>query len=139
MLARFAVGLVLLSTSPARADFQAGCADFDRGDFAAARERWAPLAEQGDAKAQFRLGCLYAFGQGVPEDYGFALRLYRLAAGAPLAIRGTKQAVNASIKAVLGPSFDLATALEIATFASADHAEALAALAEKRVPRFEGR
>jgi TPR repeat protein len=80
MLARFAVGLLLLSTSPALADFQAGCAAFDQGDFAAARERWAPLAEQGDAKAQFRLGCLYAFGQGVPKDYGFALRLYGLAA-----------------------------------------------------------
>jgi uncharacterized protein len=80
MLARLAVGLVLLSTSPALADFQAGCSAFDRGDYAAAREQWAPLAGQGDPKAQFRLGCLYAFGQGVSKDYAFALRLYRLAA-----------------------------------------------------------
>ena len=80
MLARLAVVLVLLSSTPALADFQAGCTAFDRGDYAAAREQWAPLAKQGDPQAQFRLGCLYAFGQGVPKDYGFALRLYRLAA-----------------------------------------------------------
>jgi TPR repeat protein len=80
MLAGLAVGLLLLLSTPALADFQAGCSAFDRGDYAVAREQWAPLAEQGDAKAQFRLGCLYAFGQGVARDYGFALRLYRLAA-----------------------------------------------------------
>jgi TPR repeat protein len=80
MLAGLVVGLVLLWSTPALADFQSGCAAYDRGDYAAAREEWAPLAKQGDAKAQFRLGCLYAFGQGVPKDYAFALRLYRLAA-----------------------------------------------------------
>ncbi len=73
-------GLALLSSTAALADFQSGCRAFDRGDYAGAREQWAPLAEQGDPEAQFRLGCLYAFGQGVPEDYAFALRLYRLAA-----------------------------------------------------------
>ena len=64
---------------------------------------------------------------------------HRLAAGAPLAVQGTKQAINAHVKAALGQSFDLATALEMGTFHSADHQEALAALAEKRPPRFEGR
>lgn len=63
----------------------------------------------------------------------------RLAAGAPLAIRYTKLAVNQLVKQALAPSFDLATAYEMLTFRSADHAEALAALAEKRPPRFEGR
>ena len=63
----------------------------------------------------------------------------RLAAGAPLAVQYTKQAVNATVKAALGQSFDVATALEIVTFRSDDHAEALAALAERREPRFEGR
>ena len=63
----------------------------------------------------------------------------RLAAGAPLAVQHTKQAVNQLVKDAAGRSFDLATALEIATFHSADHAEALAALSAKRPPRFEGR
>ncbi len=63
----------------------------------------------------------------------------RLAAGAPLALRYTKQAVNAQVKRALLESFDLSTALELVTFASEDHREALAALREKRQPRFEGR
>ena len=62
----------------------------------------------------------------------------RLAAGAPLALQGTKQAVNALVRDALSRSFDLATALEIGTFGSADHAEALAARAEKRPPEFRG-
>ena len=67
--------LLLLST-PALADFEAGCDAFDRGDYAAALEEWQPLAEQGHAQAKFRLGCLYAFGQGVPQNDAEALRLF---------------------------------------------------------------
>jgi enoyl-CoA hydratase len=63
----------------------------------------------------------------------------RLAAGAPLALRYTKQAVNKLVKDALNTSFDAATALEIVTFQSEDHREALAALREKRVPVFKGR
>jgi enoyl-CoA hydratase len=63
----------------------------------------------------------------------------RLAAGAPLAVQYTKLAVNKLVKDALNTSFDAATALEISTFRSADHAEALAAWREKRTPRFEGR
>jgi enoyl-CoA hydratase len=64
---------------------------------------------------------------------------HRLAAGAPLAVQYTKQAVNKLVKTALNESFDAATALEIVTFRSEDHREALAALQEKREPRFEGR
>ena len=63
----------------------------------------------------------------------------RLAAGAPLAVQYTKQAINAWVKASAGQAFDMAQSLEIATFRSEDHAEALAALAEGREPRFRGR
>jgi enoyl-CoA hydratase/carnithine racemase len=63
----------------------------------------------------------------------------RLAAGAPLAMRYTKQAVNVLVKQALASAFDTATALEIVTFGSDDHREALAALREKRTPRFHGR
>ena len=37
-------------------------------------------AEQGAAAAQFNLGGLYYYGEGVPQDYGEAVRWYRLAA-----------------------------------------------------------
>ena len=63
----------------------------------------------------------------------------RLADGAPLAIRYTKQAVNKLIKDALNIAFDTSTALEIVTFQSEDHAEALAAIREKRKPQFRGR
>jgi len=62
----------------------------------------------------------------------------RLAAGAPLAVRYTKQAVNKLIKDNLNIAFDFATALEIVTFKSDDHREALAAMKEKRPPNFKG-
>ena len=44
-------------------------AAYDRGDYATALHLWRPLAEQGDAIAQFNLGIVYANGQGVPQDY----------------------------------------------------------------------
>ncbi|MEZ5553244.1 MAG: enoyl-CoA hydratase-related protein [Pseudomonadales bacterium] len=62
----------------------------------------------------------------------------RLAAGAPLAIQYTKQAVNKLIKDNLNIAFDFATALEIVTFKSDDHREALAALQDRRKPVFRG-
>jgi hypothetical protein len=34
------------------------------------------LAEQGDAKAQFALGAMYAYGKGVPKDFVEAARWY---------------------------------------------------------------
>ena len=63
----------------------------------------------------------------------------RLAAGAPLAVRYTKLAVNKLVKDALNVAFDTSTALELVTFRSEDHQEALAALKEKRAPKFKGR
>lgn len=63
----------------------------------------------------------------------------RLAAGAPLAVRYTKLAVNKLVKDALNVAFDTSTALEVVTFRSEDHQEALAALRDKRAPQFKGR
>jgi len=63
----------------------------------------------------------------------------RLATQPPLAVKGTKQAVNAQLKQALLISFDLSGALEIPCFFSADHAEAVDAIQQKRIPTFEGR
>jgi enoyl-CoA hydratase len=62
----------------------------------------------------------------------------RLAAGAPLAIRHTKIAVNKLVKDALNIAFDYSTAAEMLTMASADHKEAVAAIHEKRKPEFKG-
>jgi enoyl-CoA hydratase len=78
----------------------------------------------------------------VPADrvHEVALGLARrLAAGPPLAVRATKLAVNQQLRAALLTSFDTATALELATFRSEDHAEAVQAAVDKRAPRFHGR
>lgn len=63
----------------------------------------------------------------------------RLAAGAPLAVQGTKAAVNAQVKQALLTSFDLSMALEIPCILSADHVEAVDAYVAGRTPTFEGR
>ncbi|MGH3055952.1 MAG: enoyl-CoA hydratase/isomerase family protein [Gaiellaceae bacterium] len=70
------------------------------------------------------------------EAFAFA---QRLAAGAPLAVRYTKLAVNKLVKDALNIAFDTSTALELLTFHSDDHREALAAIREKRTPKFHGR
>ena len=43
-------------------------------------EKWKPLAEQGDAEAQFHLGEKYDTGLGVTQDDKEAVKWYRLSA-----------------------------------------------------------
>ncbi len=64
-----------------------GVAAYNRGDFAAAVALMLPLAESGDAAAQFNLGVAYANGRGTAQDYRESLRWFRRAAeqGAALA------------------------------------------------------
>jgi TPR repeat protein len=59
----------VLFAGVAHADFAAGQAAFEQGDFAAALGEWQPLAEGGDADAQLGLGELYLQGQGVDQDF----------------------------------------------------------------------
>ena len=59
------------------ADYQKGFSAFTSGDYASALREWIPLAEQGNADAQYNLGLMYDYGDGVPQDYKEAVRLYR--------------------------------------------------------------
>jgi TPR repeat protein len=65
---------------PAWADFQAGMTAHDREDYATALREWQPLAEQGDALAQYQVGLLYHKGRGVPQDDAQARKWYAKAA-----------------------------------------------------------
>ncbi len=45
----------------------------NKGDYATALRLLRPLAEGGNATAQYNLGGLYASGQGVPQNYAEAV------------------------------------------------------------------
>ena len=72
--------LLLAATAAPAADFDAGMHAYHRGDHAGALDEFRPLAEEGDAAAQFALGFMYERGEGVPEDAGQAVFWYREAA-----------------------------------------------------------
>jgi enoyl-CoA hydratase len=105
----------------------------------AAAKRWLLTGDALDAHAAVRLGLateVVADADLRATALAFARRLASLP---PLAVQGTKQAVNQWMRQVMTASFDLATALEMVTFHSTDHVEALDAIREKREPRYRGR
>jgi uncharacterized protein len=55
-------------------------AAFERRDFATALRLLRPLADQGNAVAQFILGVMYDNGKGVPQNDAEAMNWYREAA-----------------------------------------------------------
>jgi TPR repeat protein len=55
-------------------------AAFEKGDFGTALRLIRPLAEQGNAVAQFNLAIIYARGRGVPQDYATAVSWLRKSA-----------------------------------------------------------
>ncbi len=77
--------LLIGLATPSQTDYQAGLAAYWRGDYTTALQKFKPLAEQGDATAQFNLGCMYAESQGVPQDYAEAMKWTRKAAAQGLA------------------------------------------------------
>ena len=73
------LSLVLASGVAVAADFGKGLEAKNSGDFKTALAEWIPLAEQGNAMAQFNLGHMYANGYGVPENDKTAVKWYNLA------------------------------------------------------------
>ena len=72
--------MFLAATPVVAADFEdAGAAD-ETGDYQKSFRLIKPLAEQGNAGAQFNLGYMYANGYGVPEDDAKAVYSWRKAA-----------------------------------------------------------
>lgn len=65
---------------PAVNTYQSGASAFDAGQYDKARELWTPLAENGDARAQYAIGRLYEKGKGVERDFAQAFVWYRKAA-----------------------------------------------------------
>ncbi len=67
-LLSLALAATVLAAQPAAADYAAGWAALQAGDFATALAEWQPLAERGHVKAQAGLGFMYLNGLGVAED-----------------------------------------------------------------------
>ena len=82
---------ILRSTSSALAGASEDCAAvavnvYGKQDYAKALRLCRPLAEQGDAKAQYTLGFMYTNGEGVQEDHTAAALWYRQAANQGYAV-----------------------------------------------------
>ena len=86
LLAPLLCALAVLTALPVHAtDFQSGMAAARSGDFKGALAAWTPLAEKGDALAQYYVGLLHQNGQGVAQDHGTAVSWYERAAAQGLA------------------------------------------------------
>ena len=72
--------LVAIASATVAGSLEDATTAYQRGDYETARRLLRPLAEQGDAAAQSKLGEMYAAGDGVRQDYAEAAKLYQLAA-----------------------------------------------------------
>ena len=59
-------------------DYEKGFEAYKTGDYDTALRELRPLAAQGDTKAMFNLGCMYAEGEGVAQDYVLAYMWFDL-------------------------------------------------------------
>src|SRR5690348_18052621 len=76
-----AAGLLICATSSVSAQsVRAGIDAWQRSDYAGAVTIWRPLAEKGDADAQFNLGQAYRLGRGVPINLAAAKTWFERAA-----------------------------------------------------------
>ncbi|AUW59164.1 hypothetical protein C1T17_14770 [Sphingobium sp. SCG-1] len=69
-----------LFSGAARADVKTGVDAWTQGDYVKAVTEWRPLANKGDADAQFNMGQAYKLGRGVPTDLPIAMEWFRKAA-----------------------------------------------------------
>jgi TPR repeat protein len=60
--------------------YEAASAAYERGDYATALSLFRQLADQGNAKAQYKLGLIYYSGEGVPTNVAEAAKWFRKAA-----------------------------------------------------------
>jgi len=68
------------SGAPVTNPLDNAAAAYDRGDYATSLRLIRPLADQGNATAQNRLGSMYSSGLGVPQNNAEAAKWFRLAA-----------------------------------------------------------
>ena len=102
-------------------------------------KQWLLLGDNLSASEAATLGLISACvpaAELYARVYGLAERLCQ---GAPLAIRGTKKAINHTLKQLALSTFEYGVSLETQSQLSRDHAEAVTAFVERRAPVFTGR
>lgn len=76
----FLLSILLLATPSFANDFEEGLDAIHGTDYDKALEKLTPLASQGHAAAQYNLGVMHEWGNGVPQDDVQAMKWYRLSA-----------------------------------------------------------
>ncbi|HEY0114712.1 MAG TPA: SPOR domain-containing protein, partial [Allosphingosinicella sp.] len=79
-LALCAAALIALTGAAAAQDVQSGIAAWQAGDYPRAVAAWRPLADSGNADAQFNLGQAYRLGRGVAQNLNLAEQWFERAA-----------------------------------------------------------
>jgi uncharacterized protein len=100
-----AIVVALISAPLSAQTVKAGIAAWQKADYAAAVAIWRPLAQRGDADAEFNLGQAYRLGRGVPLNLPMAKSWFEKAADAG--------------------HLDAQTTLGLLLFQNGDHAEGL--------------
>jgi TPR repeat protein len=75
-----AVAVTAVSSTSAVSGFDEGVANYRIGNYDGAFREWTESAAQGDADAQYNLGCLFVRGEGAPPDTDRAREWLRKAA-----------------------------------------------------------
>jgi hypothetical protein len=92
-----AVGLLALALTlccgPVVAGITEGLDALRKNDYATAERELRPLAERGDPEAKYRIGLMYEFGKGYPQDKGHGIVWFRKAAQQSHAAAQTELAI----------------------------------------------
>jgi len=74
------ISIVFISSYSFANDFQEGLDAIHETNYEKALEKLMPLAAKGHAAAQYNLGVMHEWGNGVPKDNNQAIKWYRLSA-----------------------------------------------------------
>lgn len=85
LVALWLVTMLIATPSPARAGLAEGLAAYEQMDYVMALKELTPLAEKGDAVAQYKIGKMASLGQGVARDARGAAEWFHKAAEQGLA------------------------------------------------------
>jgi TPR repeat protein len=103
--------LAVVAGTASAGPYEDGATASERGDYVAAMALWRPLADEGNADAQYRIAVLYDLGRGVAQNPQFAVQWYRRAAESGHANAQHNLATMYELGEGVEPEYALAAAL----------------------------